>query len=273
MKKFQQLKNKNESIKKGGFRMKRKSLLGLMMVLFVSILLAGNQNTKKKNLSDSQKEDFFSICTAFISDGTLEKELQRMAGMEKKISERVKGIILRRFFQCKTQSQIIWAITQWRSEGLHNSVAQRLMKTRRDDRIASINFGPDPYFEIFGHECKDLRIGKFSGSLNYIIIGHGLINLNLKDEYLKLQKERFSRIKKQEIPWLRVYYNKYNSTEFVFFIGFKDQSEFEKHKNIGEFQLLEYLFTGITEPFKMSQLAGYNQFICVPLKLDNKIKK
>jgi hypothetical protein len=250
--------------------MKRKSLLGLMMILSVSILLAENQNTKNKNLMDSQKEEFFSICTAFIADGMLEKDLQKMAELEKKISERVKGIKLRRFFQCKAHSQIIWAITQWTSETLHNSVAQRMMKIRRDDRFASILFGPDPYFEIFGHEHKDVRIGKFTNSLNYIIIGHGLIYQDSKDEYLKLQKERFSKIENQKIPWLRVYYNKYNSTEFVFFIGFKDQSEFEKNKRIGEFHLLEYLFTGIKEPLKMAKLAGYNQFICAPLKFDNK---
>jgi hypothetical protein len=252
---------------KGGYKMNKKFVFGLMIILLTVILLAGTEKNKK-NLKIGQGDDFFSICTAFIKDGELENNLQKMAEAEKKILERVKGIRLRRFFQCKTQSQIIWAITQWRSEGLHNTVAQSLMKTRRDDRIASISFGPDPYFEIFCQEQKDLRIGKFSAAFNYIIIGHGLINPNLKHKYTKLQKERFSNIKHGQIPWLRVYINKYNNTEFVFFIGFKNQAEFEKQKKMGEFHLLEYLFTGLTKPFGMSLLAGYNQFVCAPLKFD-----
>lgn len=259
---------KYEFKKKEGDKMKRISFWGLMMVLTASILFAQNQNQKRLVSRDSQDE-FFSICTAFIVDGMLEADLEKMAKQEKEISENVKGIKMRRFFQCKELSQIIWAITHWESEELHNSVAQHMMKIRRDDRFASILFGPDPYFEIFCHEYNEAKIGEFTDSLNYIIIGHGLIDQGSRDEFLNTHKERFSKIDTGRIPWLRVYFNKYNSSEFVFFMGFYDQSELEQNKKIGEFHLLEYLFTGITEPLGMAKLAGYNQFICVPLKFDN----
>jgi hypothetical protein len=90
----------------------------------------------------------FSICTALVTDGKLDTTIEEMREAEKKFTPEI-GVLFRRFFQCIAQPHVIWAITEWTSEKHHNGAAQSLMKHRRDDRIASILFGPEPYFEIF----------------------------------------------------------------------------------------------------------------------------
>ena len=96
----------------------------------------------------------FSICTAFVTEGKLDETLTMLVAEEKKFTVEI-GVLFRKFFQCTIQPHIIWAITEWKSEKHHNDAAQSIMKTRRDDRIASIQFGPEPYFEIFAMRKQD----------------------------------------------------------------------------------------------------------------------
>jgi hypothetical protein len=138
------------------------------------------------------------------------------------------------------------------------------METRYDDRFASIAFGPAPYFEIFCEEEKHLRIGLFSEELKHIIIGHGLISEKAKEKYLKIREERIQEYR-EKIPWLNIFYNTYNSYEFVVYLGFRDEDEYKDIRNINELFLEEYLFTGLRKPLGMSLVANYNQFICKPL--------
>ncbi|MHA1970097.1 MAG: hypothetical protein ACW964_20175 [Candidatus Hodarchaeales archaeon] len=180
----------------------------------------------------------YSLCTAFIDNG--------------------------KFFQCQIQPHILWSITEWESEKHHNQAANSIMKTRYDDRFASIAFGPAPYFEIFCEEEKSLRIGMFSEELAHIIIGHGLISEKAKEKYLKIREERINKYR-EKIPWLNIFYNTYNSYEFVVFMGFQDEDEYENIRNINDLFLEEYLFTGLRKPLGMSLVANYNQFICKPL--------
>ncbi len=207
----------------------------------------------------------FTICTAFVAKGKLDETLAGIASSEKKFTHEI-GVLFRRFFQCETQPHIIWSITQWKSEKHHNDAAQSLMKKRRDDRIASIEFGPDPYFEIFCNEEENLKVGEFSDDLSFIIIAHGIINTKTKGKFLKLQKKRISAIK-GKLRWLRIYRNIYNTDEFVAVLGFVDEKSFSRVRRVTDFLLEEYLFTGLRNPMGMSYLASYNQFVCTPLSI------
>lgn len=54
---------------------------------------------------------------------------------------------------------------------------------------------------------------------------------------------------------------------FVSFLGFPNEENFNKMRQISGFLLEEYLFTGLRSPMGMSYLAGYNQFVDTPLSL------
>ncbi len=207
----------------------------------------------------------FTICTAYVAEGKLDETLMEFASLEKKFTREV-GALSRNFYQCVTQPHIIWANTEWESEKRHNDAVQSLMKKRRDDRFASILFGPDPYFEIFCDEDKELSIGAFSDNLNFIIVAHGLISARARESFLKLRKERIAE-QEDRLSWLSIYHNTYAPDEFVAFLGFDDEESFEKGRQVGDFLLEEYLFTGLRNPRGMSYIAGYNQFICTPLSI------
>ncbi|MHA2006103.1 MAG: hypothetical protein ACXABO_01720 [Promethearchaeota archaeon] len=202
----------------------------------------------------------FSICTAYIEDGKLEEVVKQFSESEKKFTIDI-GVLFRKFFQCKIQPHIIWSITEWKSESSHNNAAQSLMETRRDDRFASIAFGPEPYFEIFCEEDRSLKIGKFSKKHEIIVVIHGLISEKPKNSYIKLRKERINEYK-DHLQWVSVFHNTYNSNEFVAFLGFVNEDYFNKIRKVGELFLEEYLFTGLRKPLGMSYIASYNQFIC-----------
>ncbi len=207
----------------------------------------------------------FTICTAFMAEGRLDETLVELGSSEKNFTPEI-GVLFRRFFQCTTQPHIIWSITEWESERHHNDAAQSFMKSRRDDRFASILFGPDPYFEIFCNEEKELRVGEFSDNLSFIIVAHGLISTKARESFLKLRKERTAEMA-EKLSWLSTYHNLYNPDEFAALLGFVDEESFSRVRRVGDLLLEEYLFTGLRSPVGMSYLAGYNQFICTPLSL------
>lgn len=206
----------------------------------------------------------FSICTAYNENGKLEESLKALYEAEKKFTKDI-GVLFRKFFQCKIQPHIIWSITEWESEKAHHDAAQSIMEIRRDDRFASIAFGPEPYFEIFCNENDEFKIGDFTENYNHIIVVHGLINEKVKDKYLEIRKIRFDEIK-ENLQWLSIFHNTYNLFEFVAFMGFENEDDYNKIRKIDEFYLEEYLFTGLRNPLGMSYIANYNQFICKPIK-------
>ena len=206
----------------------------------------------------------FTICTAFIENGRIEKTIEEFAESEK-IFTRDIGVIFRKFFQCTIQPHLIWSITEWDSEKDHNNAAQSIMQTRRDDRFASIAFGPEPYFEIFCEEDENLNVGRYSDDFKIFVVAHGLINEKLKDKYLELRKIRINR-DKSNLEYLRIYHNTYNSCDFVALLGFSNEDEFNQKRKVGDLFLEEYLFTGLRNPLGMSYIANYNQFICKLLK-------
>ncbi|MFC2105447.1 hypothetical protein ACFLS5_01750 [Candidatus Bipolaricaulota bacterium] len=205
----------------------------------------------------------FSICTAFAAEGHLEEEIVGIATAEAKFTREI-GVLDRRFFQCTTQPHIIWANTEWVSEKHHNDAAQSLMKQRRDDRFASVPFGPDPYFEIFCRESQELRAGDYSDNLGFVIVAHGLIAAKSRDAFLKLREERTEEWR-DKLPLLRTFHNTYAPDEFVAFVGFPSEEARSEIRQVGDLLLEEYLFTGLRNPMGMSYLASYNQFVCKPL--------
>ncbi len=207
----------------------------------------------------------FSICTAFASEGQLEEAVAGIAAAEAQFTREI-GVLSRRFFQCITQPHIIWANTEWASEKHHNDAAQSLMQQRRDDRFASILFGPDPYFEIFCWEEEDLRAGDYSDNLGFIIVAHGLIAAKSRDAFLELREERINEWR-DRLPLLRTYHNTHAPDEFVAFLGFPAEEELGEIRQVGDLLLEEYLFTGLRDPMEMSHLAAYNQFVCGPLSV------
>lgn len=207
----------------------------------------------------------FSICTAFASEGQLEEAVAGIAAAEAKFTPEI-GVLSRRFFQCTTQPHIIWANTEWISEKHHNDAAQSLMQQRRDDRFASILFGPDPYFEIFCQEEEGLRAGDYSNDLGSIIVAHGLIAAKSRDAFLELRQERTEEWR-DRLPLLKTYHNTHAPDEFVAFLGFPDEAALSEIRQVGDLLLEEYLFTGLRAPMGMSYLAAYNQFVCHPLSV------
>ncbi len=206
----------------------------------------------------------FSICTAYIENGKLEETLKQFSESEKKFTKEI-GVCFRKFFQCLIQPHIIWSITEWDSEKAHHDAAQSIMQTRRDDRFASIGFGPEPYFEIFCDEDETLKIGGFSEDFEYIVVIRCLISEKAKDNYLEIRNKRIEELKEQ-IQWLSVFHNTYNMNEFVAFMGFLNRDDYNKIKKPNDLFLEEYLFTGLRNPLGMSYIANYNQFICKSIK-------
>ena len=206
-----------------------------------------------------------SICTSFVTQGELEGTIDSMIASETRFTTEI-GVLSRRFFQCATQPHILWAVTEWSSEKHHNDAAQSIMKTRRDDRIASIRFGPEPYFEVFCTEIRALRVGECSDRLRFVVVAHGLVSARAHEPFRALRDEHVARMAGR-LDWLAVYTNKYNEAEFVAFLGFVDERAFDAVREVGDLRLEEYLFTGLRTPLGMSYLAGYNQFTCTPLSL------
>ena len=207
----------------------------------------------------------FSICTSFVAQGQLGETLSALAAAEGEFTAD-KGVRFRKFVQCTIQPHVIWTATEWESEGHHNDAAQSIMKTRRDDRIASIQFGPEPYFEIFCNEEIGLRVGQYSDEWRYIVVAHGLIGAKARQQYARLRSDRVARVAGR-IPWLRIDHNRYNADDFVALLGFRNEDAFGSLRDIEGLRLEEYLFTGLRTPLGMSYLANYNQFVCAPLTL------
>ena len=140
------------------------------------------------------------------------------------------------------------------------------MESRRDDRFASIAFGPEPYLEIFCDEDKSLKIGNFTEKYNLIIVIRALISEKVRDKYIELRKNRIEE-NKELLQWVSIFHNTYNSNEFVAFMGFENKDYFNNIRKINDLFLEEYLFTGLRNPLGMSYIANYNQFICKTIKI------
>ena len=207
----------------------------------------------------------FTVCTSVVAEGKLEQSLADLAQAEPKFNAEA-GVIWRRFFQCRVQPHIIWAVTEWVSERHHHDAAQSLMQARRDDRIAAILFGPDPYYEIFCDEAAELAAGEPSADARFIVIAQGLIGERVREAYLAQRAERAPQLASR-VAWQRVYQNRYHRDEFVAMLGFRDEAAYQAVREVDGLRLEEVLLTGLREPLGMSWVASYNQYVCQPLAL------
>ncbi len=207
----------------------------------------------------------FTICTDFAPDGELDDVLAAGANAEKKFTREI-GVLDRHYFQCTTNKQVLWAYTEWETLKHHNDAAEGILECRRDDRIASILFGPSPYFECFCREQKEFSIGDHSPNYQLVIVGDVLISEKNLSEFTGLRQRRWEQFDKSRIDWLRVFTNAYSENQFTFFMGFTSEERYKAAYD-DDLALEEWLFTGLQDPMKLSAVAGYNQFRCVPLDI------
>jgi hypothetical protein len=208
----------------------------------------------------------FTICTAIIAEGELEKQIGGFRDSEKRFTREI-GVLERDFYQCIQQPHIIWSNTKWTSEKAHNDAAESIMKVRRDDRIASAYFQPGMYFEIFCKEITEVSYGAPEKKLaDMIVVSHGLVELKKLEQWNQFIRNAFKDLHSvPELGFCRVFYNYYNPAEFVGFMGWKSQEDYQKHRMIGSLTIEEHLYTGLKKGSSM--LAAYNQFYCKPLKV------
>jgi len=208
----------------------------------------------------------FTICTAIIPEGELEKQIVGFREAEKRFTREI-GVLQRDFYQCNQQPHIIWSNTKWTSEKAHNDAAESIMKVRKDDRIGSAYFEPGLYFEIF---CNEVKEASYEVSdiqpAGMIVVSHGLVAQGQLEYWNKAMRETSKDLSSvRELGFCRVFCNYYNLAEFVGFMGWSSLKEYQEHRMIDDFTIEERLYTGLKKG--SSVLAAYNQFQCSPLKV------
>lgn len=208
----------------------------------------------------------FTICTAIVAEGELEKQISGFREAEKRFTWEI-GVLERDFYQCIQQPHIIWSNTKWTAEKAHNDAAQSIMKVRKDDRIGAAYFQPGLYFEIF---CKEIEEVSYTppgeNPPQMVVICHGLVATKKLDQWYKITPELHKDLHSvQGLCSCRTFYNYYNPAEFVGFMGWKTQEDYEKHRMIDDLTIEEHCYTGLKTG--SSLLAGFNQIYCKPLKI------
>ena len=208
----------------------------------------------------------FTICTAIVPEGELEKQISGFRDAERRFTREI-GVLERDFYQCIQQPHIIWSNTKWTEEKAHNDATQSIMKVRRDDRIGAAYFQPGLYFEIFCKEIDEVSYKSPSEKLpEIIVICHGLVATKKLDQWNKFLREHFKDLHSVEgLSSCRTFYNYYNPAEFVGFMEWNSQEDYQKHRMINDLTIEEHYYTGLKSGSSM--LASFNQFYCKPLKI------
>jgi hypothetical protein len=204
----------------------------------------------------------YSICIDFVQDGELEQYYRDLREIEKKFTQEI-GVLEREFFQCIVQPHIIWAYTKWTEEKAHNDAFESMIKVRRDDRIYAA-YKSYPYFEIF---CREMEgaVYKASGNRPFelVVVCHGLVSIKKQEQWnenIRVGTLGLSSI--EGLSFSRTFYNYYNPTEFVGFMGWSNQRDYWEYRTIEDLTIEEHLYTGLKSG--KSFLAAYNQFRCKP---------
>jgi len=208
----------------------------------------------------------FTICTAIIPEGELEKHIRGFREAEKRFTREI-GVLQRDFYQCVQQPHIIWSNTEWTSEKAHNDAAASIMKVRKDDRIGSAYFEPGLYFEIFCNEIEEVSYeAPDRQAAGLIVVSHGLVALKQLENWDETVRSTSKDLPSSKRPrFSRVFYNYYNSAEFVGFMGWNSLKDYQEHRMIDDLTIEERVYTGLKRG--SSLLAAYNQFQCIPLKV------
>jgi len=208
----------------------------------------------------------FTICTAIIPEGKLEKQVSGFREAEKRFTREI-GVLQRDFYQCIQQPHIIWSNTKWTSEKAHNDAAEGIMKVRKDDRIGSAYFQPGLYFEIF---CNEIKEASYTADekepVGMIVVSHGLVALKQLEHWNEHVRSMSKILRSvEDLGFCRVFYNYYNSAEFVGFMGWNSMKDYQGNRMIDDLTIEELVYTGLKKG--SSLLAAYNQFQCNSLKV------
>jgi len=208
----------------------------------------------------------FTICTAIIPQGELEKQISGFREAEKRFTRQI-GVLQRDFYQCIQQPHIIWSNTKWISEKAHNDAAESIMKVRKDDRIGSAYFEPGLYFEIFCNEINEVSYeAPDKQAAGIIIVSHGLVAFEQLEHWNETVRNTSKNVPSVKgLRFCRVFRNYYNTAEFVGFMGWNNLKDYQEHRMIDDLTIEERVYTGLQEG--SSLLAAYNQFQCNPLKV------
>jgi hypothetical protein len=215
---------------------------------------------------EDPKMAMFTICTATIPEGELEKQISGFHEAEKRFTREI-GVLQRDFYQCIQQPHIIWSNTKWTSEKAHNDAAESIMKVRKDDRIGSAYFQPGLYFEIF---CKEINQVSYEAPdkepAGMVVISHGLVALKQLEHWNENARSISKDLHSVErLRYCRVFYNYYNPAEFVGFMAWSSMKDYQENRMIEDLTIEELVYTGLKKG--SSVLASYNQFQCNPLKV------
>jgi len=208
----------------------------------------------------------FTICTAYIPEGELEKQIDGFREAEKRFTREI-GVLERNFYQCVQQPHIIWSNTKWTTEKAHNEAAHGIMKVRKDDRIGAAYFQPGLYFEIFCKEMEEVSYKSSSSTpAELTVICHGLIAVKKQEGWNRILLDFFRELQNVKgLNSVRTFYNYYNSSEFVGFMEWSNKEAYEKNRMIEDLTIEEQCYTGLRTGSSM--LASFNQFYCKPLKI------
>jgi len=206
----------------------------------------------------------FTICTAIVPEGELEKQVNGFREAEKRFTREI-GVLERDFYQCIQQPHIIWSNTKWTEEKAHNDAAQSIMKVRKDDRIGAAYFQPGLYFEIFCREIDKVSYTMHSEKRpEMVVICHGLVATEKVERWNEMVLDLLKDTRSvEDLQFCRTFYNYYNTAEFVGFMGWKSQESYQKHRMVDDLTIEEHYYTGLKTG--SSLLAGFNQFYCRPL--------
>ena len=208
----------------------------------------------------------FTICTAIIPEGELDKQIAGFREAEKRFTREI-GVLQRDFYQCIQQPHIVWSNTKWTSEKAHNTAAEGIMKVRKDDRIGSAYFEPGLYFEIFCNEIKEAscEVSDMEPA-GVTVVSHGLAAAKNVEGWNKNVRSMSKNLRSIEgLRYCHIFSNYYNLAEFVGFMGWDSLKSYQEHRLIDDLTIEELVYTGLKQG--SSLLAAYNQYQCKPLKV------
>jgi hypothetical protein len=197
----------------------------------------------------------FTIYNGFFSLENLDESLRQVATPNPGF-DRSAGVLCRKIYNVLGFPNLVWSVTEWTHEEAHNNGAQKILKTRRDDRFAAAGTGGSPYFEAFCEQCTESAIGSEEEALPFTILVHGVWNKNADQNALTARVQAL----KSNIPWFRYYWNTSNPDEFFALLSFHSEEEYASLRMCGEFTLEERIFANCESPFAMGEMASYNQF-------------
>jgi quinol monooxygenase YgiN len=205
----------------------------------------------------------YTICREIIPSGRLDASLVSLREAEARFT-REAGVLEREFFQCAQQPHVIWACTEWTDQKAHDDAARAIMTVREDDRVAAAYFRPGLYFEIFALPV-DAGTRAFSdGESRYVVVAHALVEDRRRQGWEERLSARLEALPRPRgLLRIRTYRNYCATNELVAFFEWSDAEMYDAERLAGKRTVEEHIL--VEE--RRSDLAGYDQFECLPLEI------